>query len=79
MRRWAGLAASTGVQRLIAVGDKARWIVDGALAEGFDPEQVTHFSDAQAAAGAVAAMGAPRRNLGERLAGVSSPTGFSGH
>lgn len=53
------LAASTGVQRLIAVGDEARWIVDGALAEGFDPEQVTHFSDAQAAAGAVERWAAP--------------------
>lgn len=53
------LVAAAGVQRLIAVGDEARWIIEGALAAGLAPDRVTHFPDAESAARAVERWVAP--------------------
>lgn len=54
------LAASIGVDRLIAVGTEARWIVEGALAAGLEQEKIAHFPDAKAAAASVESWATPQ-------------------
>ena len=53
------LSVFSGVDQLVAVGEQARWIVEGALAAGLDERRVLHFSDAAETARAVASWALP--------------------
>ena len=52
-REMGVIVAGTGVELLVAVGDEAKWIVEGAIGAGFDPGRCVWFADAQKAAEAV--------------------------